>query len=231
MSDLLDLETIDTDGAVREAAEAVDADTRLGFLRKAGLGLGAAMSGGAVLSALAPAAMAAGSGRPPASFGKGDIGILNYALTLEYLEASFYAQAVRGVSFSDPHLKALAVKIASDEATHVAFLKKALGRHAVKEPKFDFGSAASNQSTFTATSQALENTGVAAYFGQGFNIISKSYLADAISILTVEARHAGAIGFYNDPTAKAVSPEGAFDKPKTASQVLSIVNKTHFIVG
>jgi Ferritin-like domain len=231
MSDLLDLERIDTDGAVREAAQAVSGDTRLGFLRKAGLGAGAVMGGGAILSALAPGALAAGSGRPPASFGKGDVGIFNYALTLEYLEATFYAEALKGVSFNDPHLKALATKIASDEATHVAFLKKALGSHAVKKPKFDFGAAVTSQSMFTATSQALENTGVAAYFGQGFNISSKAYLADAISILTVEARHAGAIGFYNDPTAKAVSPEGAFDKPKTASQVLSIVKGTHFIVG
>ena len=36
---------------------------------------------------------ASGKGRPPASFGKGDIGILNYALTLEYLEAAFYNEA------------------------------------------------------------------------------------------------------------------------------------------
>jgi hypothetical protein len=145
--------------------------------------------------------------------------------------AAQHAEALKGVSFSDPHLKSLATKIASDEATHVAFLKKALGSHAVKKPKFDFGSAVTSQSMFAATSQALENTGVAAYFGQGFNISSKAYLADAISILTVEARHAGAIGFYNDQTAKAVSPEGAFDKPKTAGQVLSIVKGTHFIVG
>ena len=52
------------------------------------------MGGGALLSALTPAAsMAAGKGRPPAKFGKGDIGILNYALTLEYLEAAFYNEA------------------------------------------------------------------------------------------------------------------------------------------
>src|SRR6202022_2433166 len=110
-------------------------DTRLSFLKKAGIAGGAAMSGGAILSALAPSAFAAsGSGRPPASFGKGDIGILNYALTLEYLEATFYAQAVSNISFSNDHLGALARKIAADEKAHVKYLKDALGRKAVKKP-------------------------------------------------------------------------------------------------
>ena len=81
--------------AAHEAIEGLDAgDSRRGFLKKAGLAGGSVVAGGALLSALTPAgAMAAGKGRPPASFGKGDIGILNYALTLEYLEAAFYNEA------------------------------------------------------------------------------------------------------------------------------------------
>ena len=107
----LDPATVDRDGALREAAASVHGDTRLAFLRKAGLGVGAIMGGGAVLSALTPSAFAAsGSGRPPASFGAGDIGILNYALTLEYLEMNFYAQGVKNIHFKDPHLKALATR-------------------------------------------------------------------------------------------------------------------------
>jgi hypothetical protein len=230
MTGHMNLEDVDVDGAVREAAARVSGDTRLGFLRKAGLAGGAVMGGGALLGALAPGALAAGSGRPPASFGAGDIGVLNYALTLEYLEANFYAQALTGVSFTDPHLKALATKIASDEKAHVAFLKAALGSKAVKKPNFNFGMAVTSQSTFTATSQVLENTGVGAYFGQAFNISKPADLKAAVSILTVEARHAGAIGYYNDPTAAAVSPSGAFDKPLTAATVLAAVKKTGFIV-
>jgi rubrerythrin len=228
----LNLEVVDADGAVREAADAVSGDTRMAFLRKAGLGAGAVMGGGAMLSALTPAAaLAAGSGRPPAKFGKGDVGILNYALTLEYLEAAFYAQAMSKINFSDSHLRALASVIASDEKQHVAFLKSALGHKAVKKPTFDFGKAVTDQATFAKTAQTLENTGVGAYFGQGFNIHTPSTLKAAISILTVEARHAGAIGFFNDRTAKAVSPNGAFDKPLTAAAVLKAVNGTHFIKG
>ena len=88
-----------------------------------------------------------------------------------------------------------------------------------------------NESTFAATAQVLENTGVGAYFGQAFNIKVPADLAAAVSILTVEARHAGAIGYHNDPTAAMVSPSGAFDKPLTAPAVLAAVSKTHFIVS
>jgi hypothetical protein len=232
MSAHIDLTKVDVDGAVREAADAVSGDTRLSFLRKAAIAGGTALSGGALLGALVPtSALAAGSGRPPASFGAGDVGIFNYALTLEYLEANFYAQAVANISFTDPHLAALAKVIAGHEAAHVAYLKAALGSKAVKKPKFDFGDAVTSQTTFTATSQVLENTGVGAYFGQAFNISKAADLKAAVSILTIEARHAGAIGYYNDPTAADVSPNGAFDKPKTAGSVLAAVAGTKFIVS
>jgi hypothetical protein len=233
MSDLLDLTNVDVDGAVREAADVVSGDTRMAFLRKAGITGATALSGGALLGALLPtsALAAGGSGRPPASFGAGDIGIFNYALTLEYLEANFYAQAVAKIHFTDPHLKALAKVIAGHEAAHVAYLKKALGSKAVAKPKFDFGSAVTDVKTFTATSQVLENTGVGAYFGQAFNISKAADLKAAVSVLTVEARHAGAIGYYNDKTAKGVSPSGPFDKPLTAGTVLAAVKGTKFIVS
>ena len=156
MTNQINLDTVDVDGAVREAREAVSGDTRLSFLRKAGIAGAGVMSGGALLGALAPGALAAAqSGRPPASLGAGDVGIFNYALTLEYLEATFYAEAVSGISFTDQHLKALAQVIAGHEAAHVAYLKSALGRKAIKKPTFDFGAAVTSQSTFTATSQVL----------------------------------------------------------------------------
>jgi rubrerythrin len=233
MSLSINLDDIDRDGAVREHAEAVAGDTRLDFLRKAGITGGAAIGGGAVLSGLVPGvAMAATKGRPPKSFGKGDIGILNYALTLEYLEAAFYNEASASGAITDPLTKAFLTVVTRDENAHVKFLKKALGSKAVKKPTFDFMGTTKDQAKFQATSQVLENTGVHAYFGQGFNIGKPAILGAAVSILTVEARHAGAIGLINSPTdGSKISPDGAFDTPFTAAKVLSAVKATGFITG
>ncbi|HWH10488.1 MAG TPA: ferritin-like domain-containing protein [Solirubrobacteraceae bacterium] len=230
----IDLEALDTDGAVREAhAAAIDGleagDTRLSFMKKMGLGTASVVGGGALLATLAPTAFAA-SGRPPSSFGKGDVGIANYALTLEYLEAEFYKQAAANITFTNPALKGFASTVAGHEAAHVKAIKGLLKTAAVKSPSFNFGKATTDEATFAATAKVLENTGVGAYFGQGFNIKSAIILKFAISVLTVEARHAGAIGILLDPTGGGVSPHGAFDVPLKASTVLNAVTGTGFIV-
>jgi hypothetical protein len=227
----IDLNEVDVDGAVREAADAVSGDTRLSFLKKAGIAGGAAMSGGAVLSALAPSAMAAAPhGRPPAEFGRGDIGILNSALTLEYLEAAFYNGATAANLALTPQAAVFLKVVTEDENAHVAFLKKALGRKAVKSPAFDFKGANTSVEPFMKTAQVLENTGVHAYSGQALNIMTPAYVKAAVSILTVEARHASVIGLLNDPTGKEIAPDGPFDTPFTASKVLKAVEGTKFIV-
>ncbi len=234
----LKLETVDKDGAIREkAAEAMDVlektgDTRLDFFKKAGIAGGAAIGGGALLSALAPGAALAGAfekgGRPPNAFGAGDIGILNYALTLEYLEAAFYNEATAN-GFATGQTAVTLKRVTEDENIHVAALSKALGRNAVKSPTFDFGTTTTNEAEFLATGYALENTGVHAYLGQAFNIQNAAYLKVALTIATVEARHAGAFGLLALNTAHAISPQGAFDDPWKAKRVLNAVRGTHFI--
>jgi hypothetical protein len=213
------LEELDVDGAVREAADGVDGDTRASFLRKAGVGAGAVVGGGAFLGAL-PSIAGAG-GRVAAS----DVAILNYALTLEYLEAAFYNDAVREGKFGGK-VGTFAKIVAGHENAHVAFLKGALGNAAVKKPKFDFKGTTMNRAKFMATAQVLEDAGVAAYLGQVGNIKSKKILAAAGSILPIEARHAGWIRDLNDQP----GAPNAFEAPKTKKQILSAVTGTGFIV-
>jgi hypothetical protein len=231
MSYQINLDEVDIDGAVREAADEVSGDTRLSFLKKAGIAGGAAMSGGAVLSALAPSAFAAGSGRPPASFGKGDVGILNYALTLEYLEAAFYNGATAANLSLSAQASSFLKVVTKDENAHVKFLKTALGSKAAKTPKFDFKGTNTNTEMFMKTAQVLENTGVHAYSGQALNIKAPAYVKAAVSILTIEARHASVIGLLNEPAGEDIAPDGPFDTPFTAAKVLAAVKGTGFIVG
>jgi hypothetical protein len=219
MTFLPKLEELDQDGAIQEYAEKIDGDTRASFLRKAGIGAGAVLGGGAVMGAL-PAI--AGAGGVAAS----DVAILNFALTLEYLEAAFYNEAVSKGALTG-RTAAFARIVKEHENLHVAFLKKALGSAAVKKPSFNFKGTTSSMKSFTATAQVLEDTGVAAYLGQVGNIKSKAILGAAGSILPIEARHAGWIRDINNTSGAPTAFQGA----KTKSQILAAVKGTGFIVG
>jgi hypothetical protein len=125
-------------------------------------------------------------------------GILNFALTLEYLEAEFYTKAVAsaGLIPSGPALTAITT-IRDHENQHVAFLKTAIGAGAVAKPTFDFTAGGtfanvfSNYDTFLAVAQVFEDTGVRAYKGQAGGLIgNKDVLTAALNIHSVEARHA-----------------------------------------
>ncbi|MFZ0973925.1 MAG: ferritin-like domain-containing protein [Solirubrobacteraceae bacterium] len=221
----LNLEAVDADGAIREAAAEVTGSTRLGFLHKAAVAGGLVLGGGTLLSALAPGTALAES-RPPSSFGKGDVGIMNYALTLEYLESTFYDEATQSGKIVDPALKAFLATTTQDERAHVKLFKDALGSKAIKKPKFDFMGIPSDPSKFAATAYVLENTGVHAFLGQASNIKATKLLLTATSILTVEARHSGAIGLY---LSKPIAPNGPFDSGLTAIEVLKTVKSTGFI--
>ena len=218
MSELFTLEELDTDGAIRETAEKAGVDTRSGFLRKAGLGAGAVLGGGAFFGAL-PSIASAG-------VAASDIAILNFALMLEYLEAAFYSEAVTKGRFSGKVGK-FATVVSGHESAHVAFLKGALGAKAVKRPKFDFKGTTTDEAKFKATAQVLEDTGVAAYLGQVGNIKSKKILGAAGSILPIEARHAGWIRDLNDVSG---APK-AFEAGKSKAKILAAVTGTGFIVG
>jgi hypothetical protein len=183
MSESWTLEEVDADGAIQEMAEKVEGSSRGAFLRKAGIAAGAVVGGGALMGAI-PSLASAGGVQATS-----DVDILNYALTLEYLEAAFYNEAVAKGALKG-ETAVFAKTVAAHENAHVAFLKSALGMKAVAKPKFDFKGTTAKQSTFQATAEVLEYTGVAAYLGQVGNIASKKILGAAGSILPVEAYHA-----------------------------------------
>ncbi|MGC1166748.1 MAG: ferritin-like domain-containing protein [Solirubrobacterales bacterium] len=68
-----------------------------------------------------------------------------------------------------------------------------------------------------------------AYAGQALNISNPAYISAALSIWSIEARHASVAGLLLAPTPASISPNGAFDKPKTAAQVLKAVAATGFL--
>jgi rubrerythrin len=215
----LDLETVDVDGAIREAGEQVASDSRADFFRKAGLAAGGAVMASSVFAGLPALASAA--------VPKGDIAILQFALTLEYLEAAFYKEAVDNGKLNGAALQ-FAQTVAKDEAAHVTGLKRALGKHAQKSPKFDFQGTTNDQDTFLKTAYTLENTGVKAYLGQAGRIKTPGILLTAASIVTVEARHSGAVGQL---LGMSISPSGAYDKGASMQAILKAVKATKFIVG
>jgi hypothetical protein len=221
VSDLLNLDLLDVDGAVRDSAEAAGLD-RSDFIKRGVLAGGGIIAGSAFFSSLGVAEAAISTHKSA----KNDVKILNYALTLEYLEAAFYAQAVTNAAYGDSaNLKKFAETVAKHEAAHVKFLKGALKSAAIKSPKFDFGVAVTDKDKFAATAQVLEDTGVSAYLGQVANISQGAVLGAAGTIATVEARHAAWIRFINGDTPAAAS----FDVRKSEKTILKAVTGTGFI--
>jgi rubrerythrin len=153
-------------------------------------------------------------------FGKGDLGILGYALTLEYLETQFYADAAKSGKLSGKVL-AVAKEFGSEEAEHVAALEaaiKKLGGKLPAKPKAKFPLA--SEKSILKLAATVENLGANAYLGQAGNIKNKEVLAAALSIHTIEARHASVL---NTVTGMDITPDGAFAKPATAAEVLKAV--------
>jgi Ferritin-like domain len=159
-------------------------------------------------------------------FGKGDVGILNYALTLEYLEAAFYADVIASGLFKGSDLATIR-KFGQTENEHVkaltGFVRNAGAKPAAK-PKTEF--PLEDAKSVLELAGTVENIGAAAYLGQAPNIKSRSVLAAALSIHSVEGRHAAAL---NTLLGKTIVPDGAFAKPADASTVLKSVEP--FIVG
>ena len=161
-----------------------------------------------------------------AQFGEGDLGIMNYALTLEYLETAFYADVAKSGLFKGADLETIR-KFGSQEAEHVAALTAAIkgaGGKPAPKPKTEF--PLNNAQQVLRLASTVENLGAAAYLGQAGKIKSPKVLAAALSIHSVEGRHAAAL---NTLLGKTPVPDGPFAQPAQASMVLNAVQP--FIVG
>jgi hypothetical protein len=200
------MSNIDTPSSGLDAVE-VRGVTRASFILRGAIAAGAVYGAGAV-APFVSSAFAASS----------DLDILNFALTLEYLETDFYAVKGKSVGLSG-EAKSLAKTFAEEEAAHVAGLTsaiKAAGGKPAAKPAFAF--PVTNQAGFLKLAYVLENTGVGAYNGAGPALSNKQYLTVAGSIVQIEARHAASIALL---TGAQITPDGAFDKPLSKTQVLA----------
>jgi ferritin-like protein len=207
-SDLdLSVEQLDRDGALREAA--------------------ARLPRGRFLAALAGSAAAFGVVASPArGVTKGDIAILNYALSLEYLQAAFYTETERVGAVTGQAARAVRV-VGAVERAHVAAFRKLLGAKAIKRPTFDFRGTTEEQQAFLKTAVAFEDLAVAAYKGQAHLIKADAVLAAAVAIHSVEARHAAWMRHLFG-IRLAAAP---FDEAKPRREILNIVRSTKFVVA
>ncbi len=191
----------------------VHGTTRQAFLMRSTLAAGAAY-GAMSTTGLITQALAQSGG--------GDVDILNFALTLEYLETDFYTRAAKQVQGLSSYESKLTRELRDNEAEHVdalvATIKK-LGGKPVAKPTFDFGGAFGSRAAYLKTANTLEDTGVSAYNGAGPSIKSPEVLAAAGSIVQVEARHAAAIRLLNGQPIT----DGGFDKSLEQQAVLDAV--------
>jgi rubrerythrin len=199
------------------------------FLKMAGTA-GAASFGAFVLAACgsssssstssSTAATTAAAGATSSSATSTDIGILNYALTLEYLETEFYAKVLAAKLYKGK-VGALLADFGHEEKTHVEALKGAvekMGGTPAANPNGKF--PIENAKQVAELAYTVENLGAAAYLGQAPLIQSPAVLAVALSIHTVEARHAATLGTL---VKKSLTPDGAFAKPDSMETVLAAV--------
>jgi Ferritin-like domain len=207
------LESVDRDGAIGETSALANASvSRRQLFGLAFLGAGAALNSNA------------GGAEAASGVSSSDVNILNYALVLEYLQASFYTEAERGGALTGKTAEAARI-VGSVERAHVKAFRELLGSKAVKRPLFNFQGTTEQQEPFLKTAVAFEDLAVAAYKGQAPKLKSKPVLAAAVGIHSVEARHAAWMRELFGIT-PAVN---AFDQPASRQSVNRIVASTHFI--
>ncbi len=208
------LAEIDVDGALQETVAAV---TRGGFLCRAATATAAAAAGALVGEATADAAVAETAN---------DIAILRFDQVLEYLQAGLYTEAER-LGALKPETLAWARVVGAHERAHLQAIKLLLGEHAVKSPGFNYGGVTSDEEAFVKTAVGFEDLTAALLKWQAPRLDSREIVAAAVSLHSVETRHAAwirhLVGLQPATT--------AFDKPAPQHKMAQLIDSTHFLVS
>jgi rubrerythrin len=194
-------------------AVAIHGVSRSAFLARGALATGALLGG----SAVSPFVR-----RALAQETAGDVDILNFALTLEYLEATFYSRAAAKGRGMSADTRRLVREIRDNERAHVDALRSTieqLGGKAVEAPTVGFGDVFSSERRFLKLAQTLEDTGVSAYNGAAPQIRSADVLAAAGGIVQVEARHAALIRLARGQDPAPAAFDAALEKQKVLDAV------------
>jgi hypothetical protein len=154
--------------------------------------------GAAILTGVPQALMAQG-GMKMLTFNANDIGILNFALLLEELEAAFYPAVIMSGKIIDNKELDYLQALGRHEAEHVKFLRDVLGNNAMFQTRDlslnqrGLEMLVSDRTKILNTAIVLEDLGVHAYNGAGPSLTNPTYLLAAGSIVSVEARHAAGV--------------------------------------
>lgn len=162
------------------------------------------------------------SSNAQAPTGGGDKQIVNYALTLEYIEAAFYDRVVESGALSGSEAD-LFKRIQENEHAHVdallALAKKLHGDPVAEKPATHFPIGGDRGRIISLAAQ-LEGIGAGAYLGQMDSIENREVLAAAVSIHSIEARHAAKLSLL---AGDDFSPDGAFATPQNKEDVQNAI--------
>jgi hypothetical protein len=213
----LTLAGVDAEGALHETAAAAFPGTRAAFLRRSVV---------AAVLGLGGFSAADGAEAADVAMTKNDIAILRFDLVLEYLQAGLYTEAER-LGALTPKTLAWARVVGAHERAHVAALKGLLGRNIVPSPTFNYGNVTSNEQAFIRTAVGFEDLTAALLKWQAPRLDSRSIVAAAVTLHSVETRHAAWIRHLIGLRPAA----NAFDKPASQQRMARLIASTNFIAS
>jgi Ferritin-like domain len=209
------LRDVDVGGVLHETAEAAFRGSRATFLRRS---LSAAVGVGALFAATDAEAATATT--------KNDVAILQFDLALEYLQAGLYTEAER-LGALTPTTLAWARVVGAHERAHIQAIKGLLGRKTVPSPDFNYRNVTSDEQPFIKTAVAFEDLTAALLKWQAPRLDSRSIVAAAVTLHSVETRHAAWIRHIVGLQPAAT----AFDKPASQQKMAQLITSTHFIAS